>query len=465
MAAAAVVIAAALLFCWPAFYNGFPLVYGDTASYLDTIDPRKTMWARQVFYTAFLRALHWWISLWPAIFVQALIVAHLLYLTLRALYPQLTLGAYVLVTTVIAATTSLPWHASALLPDVFTPVLVLSMFLLGFCRDTLSRTETTYLVALTALAAVIHLSHIPLAAGLIVVILVLRLALRLRDTRPPRTPVLLVLPLLAAVSTHLTINYAVHSSLSLSPASSIWLMARFIADGPGRDYLRDECPTDRFILCNYLDELPHDSDEFLWGDYSPDSVFHRAGGYSALRGEAREIVSGTLERYPGAVLIAFATNAARQFVDIDTGQWIDFGRDKINHPISMYIEGLFPRAYPDYLASAQFQDRIPIALLATWTMAVVLASAAACLALLLAGAGQRAPRFALLCLIVLVALAGNAMITGGISAVHDRYQTRLVWLVVFAACAGILAAIRQLGLRPLGLTRRERIPTEGARAD
>jgi hypothetical protein len=439
---AAAIAAASVLFCWPALYNGFPLVYGDTASYLDTIDPRKTMWARQIFYTAFLRVLHWRVSLWPAVFVQGLITAHLLYLVVRAFLPTVKPGTYLSIAAILAAATSLPWHTSALLPDLFTPVLVMAMFLLAFCRDRLHRLETLYLVALVGLATIVHLSHILLAVGLIGAIAGARRALRLRDRRPGRTVLLLAAPVLAAASIHVGINYAVHSSFSLSPASSIWLMARFIADGPGRAYLKDECPTRHFILCDYVDELPSDSDEFLWSDYSPDSIFHRAGGFPALRGEAREIVTGTLSRYPGQVLGAFAANTARQLLDIDTGQWIDFGPNKLDQPISLYIEDQFPRAYAGYVASAQLQETIPIAAIAVWHIGFVVAALAVCAGTLLVRGNQQPRLLVPFCIVVLAALIGNAMIAGGLSAVHDRYQTRLIWLVVFVACVGAAASAR-----------------------
>ena len=78
------IAAGAFLLCWPAFYNGYPLLYGDSASYLETLDPRKAHWARPVFYTVFLFPFHWRLWLWPTIFAQALIVAHLVYVVLRA---------------------------------------------------------------------------------------------------------------------------------------------------------------------------------------------------------------------------------------------------------------------------------------------------------------------------------------------------------------------------------------------
>jgi hypothetical protein len=442
----AAIAGVAVLFCWPAFYNGFPLVYGDTASYLDTIDPRKTLWARQIFYTGFLRLLHWHISLWPAVLVQSLLTAHLLYLTLRALRPQTRLVTYIAVAAVLALTTSLPWHTSALLPDFFTPIVVLGLFLLAFCRERLSMVETVYVAGVTALAIVAHLSHIPLAVGLIVTIALTRLALRWREQRRMATALLLVLPVFAAASTHLSLNYAFYRSFSLSPASSIWLLARFIGDGPARAYLHDQCPTRPFILCAYLDQLPSDSDEFLWGDDSYNPVFKRAGGYAALRDEAGEIVSGTFAAYPGWILRSFIANTWREFVDVGTGGWINFPPQMLNRPITKYIQNQFPKDYPAYRNSPQVNSRIPTAALAAWHRAVIVAAALACCVLLGIAIRRRQRLFIALCALVLAALIGNAMVTGGFSAVHDRYQTRVAWLIVFAATVGALTCLRGMRL-------------------
>jgi hypothetical protein len=428
----------ALLFCWPAFYNGFPLVYGDTASYLDTIDPRKTMWARQIFYTAFLRLLHWHISLWPAVLVQSLITSHLLYLTLRVLCPALRLTTYLLVAALLTLATSLPWHTSALLPDFFTPIVVLGFFLLAFRRPQMSNIEIAYVAALTTLAIICHLSHVPLAIGLIAVIVFIRLALRWHERNRAATAALLIVPVLFAVSLQVGINYVVHRSFSLSPASSIWLLARFIGDGPARAYLREECPQRQFILCAYLDKLPADSDEFLWGDNSYNPVFRQAGGYAALHDEAREIVRGTLATYPGWILRAFVENTAREFVDVGTGGWINFPPEMLGRPITKYIEYQFPDAYPDYLNSLQVRGRIPTGALATGHRLVVIAAALACCAFLVIAVRRRQRIYVTLCALLLAALLGNAMVTGGISAVHDRYQTRVAWLIVLAAAVGAL---------------------------
>lgn len=453
IAVPAAIVAAALLFCWPAVYNGYPLVYGDTASYIDTIDPRKTNWSRPVFYTLLLRPLHWRISLWPVVLAQGLMIAHILYLALRVLLPKLRADIYLAIAAALAIGTSLPWHVSAILPDVFTPVVVLGVFLLGLGRDRLSRREALYVGILTTVAVICHLSHIAIAAGLVPVVLALRALLGFRPVRALSTAAVLVAPVAVAVSAHVAVNKIGRGEMTLSPGSPIWLLARTIGDGPGRAYLRDVCPGRGYVLCGFVDELPDDSDEFLWGERTTDAVFHRAGGFEALRGEAREIVSGTIAAYPLEQLSAVARNTVRQFFRVGTGDWLDFGADKPAHVVSLYIRDMFPRDNAAYLASAQVNDRIPIVILKAWHVAILVVASMIGLALLVAFR-QRLPSLLIgFFVLMLAALWGNAFVAGGISAVHDRYQTRLVWLVVFFVAATAVWVAHALGSRRVALPR------------
>jgi putative Mn2+ efflux pump MntP len=48
---------------------------------------------------------------------------------------------------------------------------------------------------------------------------------------------------------------------------------------------------------------------------------------------------------------------------------------------------------------------------------------------------------------VLVALLGNAMITGGLSGPHDRYQSRVMWLPAFVLALALTEAVARLPAR------------------
>jgi hypothetical protein len=61
-----------------------------------------------------------------------------------------------------------------------------------------------------------------------------------------------------------------------------------------------------------------------------------------------------------------------------------------------------------------------------------------------AGRPGSAPPSAGFLLIVLVALPVGAAITGGLSAPHDRYQSRLMWLPPFIAAVSLPTLRRRM---------------------
>src|SRR5204863_8197541 len=94
------------------------------------------------------------------------IVAWLLWRTMRVLLGRAAPGAYLAFALLLAAATALPWVAGQLLADVFTAVLVLALFLLLQARD-LSRGERALLLGLCALCVSAHLTHLPIGLGLL----------------------------------------------------------------------------------------------------------------------------------------------------------------------------------------------------------------------------------------------------------------------------------------------------------
>ena len=62
---------AATLLLWPALWNGYPLVFSDTGTYLAQAIEHYAGWDRPIFYSLFLLPLHMTLTTWPAIAVQA----------------------------------------------------------------------------------------------------------------------------------------------------------------------------------------------------------------------------------------------------------------------------------------------------------------------------------------------------------------------------------------------------------
>ncbi len=165
---------AATLLLWPALWNGYPLVFSDTGTYLAQAIEHYVGWDRPVFYSLFLLPLHMTLTTWPAIIVQALLIAHVLHLVRRTLLPQASVWWLVPLAGAMSVASSLPWIASQLAPDVFTGVLVLVLALLIFVPDRLALGERIWLVAFAAFMIATHLSHVLLAFLLLVVLLPFR---------------------------------------------------------------------------------------------------------------------------------------------------------------------------------------------------------------------------------------------------------------------------------------------------
>ena len=87
------IIAASFLLSGIAFYNGYPLVYPDTVGYIGL----KANGIRSIFYNLFIYPSSWFHSLWPVVFLQSLIVAHLLYLVLRVVFRVTSHIAYLFI--------------------------------------------------------------------------------------------------------------------------------------------------------------------------------------------------------------------------------------------------------------------------------------------------------------------------------------------------------------------------------
>ncbi len=447
LAALLAVLLAGALLSWPAFWNGYPLVFTDSASFIGGLNPAGQHWARPIFYSWALWPLHWGVTLWPVVLAQGVVLAHLLWLLQRALVGRVDLGAYGVLVLLVAGGSALPWFTAQIMPDVLAPMLVLTVFLLGFAGDRLRGWETVWLVLLLAGAIAAHLSHVALAGGLLVGVLVIRLLRDGAEAFSGAAPV--ACALLLAVTAHMAVNAVFIGKASLSPFGSIFMLARSQMDGPATWYLREECPEAGWRLCAHVDRLPLHHDTFLWNREGPlwraaglsDPTRQQAQGMTYQR-EAAEIVSGTLDRYGLQQLEAMLRNAAAQVYKVRTGDGLLSWPE--GEPVSRVIAADMPGDYAAYRASRQVEGTLGLDAVNRvhgWALPL-----AAVIAVLIA-AVRADPRYRALIAMVALALLGNAIITGGLSGPHDRYQARMAALIVVAAGAGMVLANARRGVR------------------
>lgn len=441
------IAAGGIVLSWPAFWNGYPLLFTDSASFIGGLNPWGQHWARPIFYSWALWPLHWGLTLWPVVLAQGILLAHLMWLLLRTTVGRVALPAYAVAVLLVAAGSALPWYTSQIMPDVLTPVLVVSIFLLGFAGDRLGRRETLWLTLLLAGAVAVHLSHMPLAAGLLTGVLAIRL---LRDGAASLTAAAPVaVALLVAVGAHVALNLAVVGKASLSPFGSIFLLARSQADGPAARFLREECPAAGWRLCAEADRLPVHADTFLWDRQGPlwraaglaEPVRQQAGGMR-YQAEAAEILSGTLARHGAEQFRAVVANTAAQIGMARTGDGLLPWSEAEGVSRAVRGELGWKRDYAAYRASRQIAGTLGLDAVNRVHGWVLLLAALVAVGIALAEPPKS--DFRVLLAIIALTLLGNALIAGGLSGPHDRYQARVACLIVVACGVGLaLAAARR----------------------
>jgi hypothetical protein len=452
----AAVCAGALLLVWPALYNRFPLFYPDSMTYLG--DARVVARAlflhqlseyygmRSLIYSLGILPWHWNVTPWPVVAFQSLLTAYVLWLVVRSIVPRAilplhTARRYLILLALLSAFTSLSWYSSLIMPDILGPVLYLCIYLLVFARDSLTRADhvAVFLIAWWAVAS--HATHLMLASGLCV-LLVLLLALRRRfmQARWKAVGEVALIVVLAAAA-QLALNDYLYGQPSLNGDRPPFLMARIIADGPGRWYLEQHCPEVKFAICDHIHNLPSDPDVFLWG---ANGIWQNTDDESAQRLTQEEMpfVLATLRAYPRQQL----TKSALAFWQ----QLAVFGLYDLDASdvVSDEYDSVFPGGRPHYLRSRQAQNTLPLEFFTSVGKWAILFSIVVLCVFTPLLWRNRSARLVGLSVVILSTVVANALVTGPLSMVEDRFQSRIIWLVSFLA--GLFVMVWLDGRQNLG---------------
>ena len=413
MRALPAVLAGAALLVWPALLNGYPILFSDTGGLLDMGLAGDMGWDKPWVYGPFLALSSLGVSPWGSVAAQGLLLSHLLWLTQAVVAPPRP-WRHMALCAVLAMGTAAPWFTALLMPDVFTPLVVLCVFVLAFGRERVSRGALAWSGAVGTVAVASHLSHLVLAAVLAAVAGLLRWRLPWRPA----------LPLAAALLFLLGSNLVGNGVLAVSPYGSVFALARLVGDGPGRAYVDEACPAAGWRICAWRGRLSADSDEFLWDPYGP--VW--ADGFGPIRyaPEAARLVPAIVAAQPGAVLLAALGNTLRQLTLVRVGDAL--GALHVDVAVLPRLEAYFPPwEAAAYRASRQAADRLAGAAepFVPLHLAVLLAGTAGCLWVAVT---RRGPVQGL-AILVLTGVLANAAATGALSGPHHRYQARVAWLV------------------------------------
>ncbi len=417
------VVLGALCLMLDAFYNGYPLVYSDTSTYLASGFELQTPVDRPITYGLFIRLTSLnGLTLWTVIFVQSLLLSYLVFLLIKHFSeekPYLLKG--LLIVLFLSLFTGISWSASQLIADIFTPIALLSLSLILF-GDITKRTRI--LLSLLYLITVsMHVSHVMLFSLLLIISYLLkRLLVQKEQMKLLRLRIGLLL--LLTVSAILTMGSAI------SKSKDVFMMGAMVEQGITKKYLDDNCAMKHYKICAYKDSLPKTLNAFVW---DTNSVFYKTGGWSAEnRSEYHDIIMSTFTqpKYIKLHIIASIKAAAQQLLSFGIGD----GNGKFSNGTVLYgrIGKYVDRDLSDYAASKQNQSGFPA--IAVWNKLydITIAVSVICLLLILIAKRKRIPYQLNPILIILsVGIVLNAWDTATFSCVAERFGCKMMWLIPF----------------------------------
>jgi hypothetical protein len=421
------------------------------------------MGARSPWYGFFFFVTDRLATLWGVAAAQALICAWIVYLLWRAAAPRAADWTYLALMAGLTAGSTLPFFATFIMPDVFAGVAAVGFVLLTVFAGRLTWLEKAGVFAVLTFAYAVHTSHMLTAIAAIVPAAAVLLVLK-----APRRQVFGGIALcIAAMAVAVLGAKAYSAAFQMRTGHALqrppFLMARTLADGPGRVYLRKVCkgPDNPYVLCRAMNAPLTRSDDILWEE-SP-----LLGAFNALKSPDLQLKMEAQET--AFVKAAILDDPWGQFT-ASMGNWIDqLTRISSHDPLRD------PRQFlaNEYWKTTRLVDLIPnpreckplgpgckppfdMRLVKHWHELVIgLCGLFAAWRLtrpdVLADIRERkAPwaRASIPLIAATVILMGmvviNAGVCGILSGAFSRYQARIVWLA--PAMTGLIACGLGLGL-------------------
>ena len=411
-----------ILLLYPAFINGYPLMFPDGVDYLYfgrgvlrmllTGQLSQYGMRSEVFSLSMCPFSLCW-SFWPAIIFNAGLVTGTIYLLFQK---RAKMSAAVLISLSLFST--LPWHVSQVMPDYLTGLMPIWLFLLLSPRP---RAEQFFLAFSLAYGLLSHASHLVLGPALLGTVALLLPRKQWHRLLPAG------LTILTAVVFQLLLSLVLYGGPHLfNPKSPPFLLARLLADGTGIRYLREH-PEDK--LSPFLPLIKPNSDQILWDDEGLIKTLQRQDP------TLLKTLSSNQWSWAGRVVRAYPLEQTR--ASLVNWEWQIRHCNLDSYWSDPYIKtGLdfyFPGESERYARSAQARGTLPLEeVRQVLKIGMLLGALAIAIFLGKYHLPTEVDSRTLLFLVVTTLLM-NAAVTGIISGPHPRYQSRVIWLLPLVA--------------------------------
>ncbi len=387
-----------------------PLFTSDSGAYLLNSYAQNLPMDRPVFYSWFIVLFKNYGLRYLGLF-QSLVLAAAFANVLHHL-GVLKNWTAVFVAAVAYVFSGLPVLALQLMPDAFTAVLFLTMYLMLASKGFLSIVYSLLL----AIICTFHFSHVAIVLVCITGYVFI--------SKQFQKMAYLGVPLLA-MGIMSWVNYQGGLGFKPSPASHVYFMGKMVENGIAKRYLNDNCTTNKYALCAYKDQLQGHAWDFVW---NANGAFAATGGWQYSAGEYKEIIKQTVvqPKYLVMHIQAAALATINQVCRSQLGDGMVTMDLKSN--VFEHLANAIPR---DMYLFTQSKQNSPIGLpwqqINYFTMMATIIGVLCLILLVLKGKlhGPAASFVILLCVFVL----SNAFVTGALANILSRLNSRALLLL------------------------------------
>jgi hypothetical protein len=448
---------------WPASNHNKAeahLKAGDWPVSSDALLNSQVEGARSPFYGVLLHGAFLFTTIWGLAALQSFLAAWVIYLLWRTVAPRAPSWSYLALVAAITVGSSISFFTTFAMPDIFAGIGGAAVVLILAQSDRLKTLEIAGLWAVCAYSMAVHKSHwgtgllVAFGGGLLLWIM------GLSSLSVVRRVLLICSAAAVAWTAGATFNQVYENRTGHKLGHPPFMVARVLADGPGRDYLRSVClppgqgGVQPYTLCSFQKNVGNNTQRMLWDARPKLGVFNIAsrGQRSGLEAEEMRFVIGTAKHDPAGQLSASLWDWGQELVAYQV-------TDPLRNP-AFYLRGRYwpttvlPKLIPNFEACRPPKDCGPpfkYVMLADWHGTVLAASL-----LLMAWRlsqkdvraslwrrglkdGQPPARVAATVLLLMAVLVVNAAVCGILSGPFARYQARLIWLLpvgtALIACA------------------------------
>jgi hypothetical protein len=420
----------------PAFYNGYPLVYSDTGSYvasgMDLVIPEH----RTIMYGLFIRFFSFNFSFWLVVFAQSLIVSYVLWHITRVINKTISKRLFLIGLALLSWFTGLGWYTSQIMPDIFTVTAIGTLLLLALKKDYKIYQKVIFSLLLV-FSINAHFSNYLIS---ILTVLGLFVITRTKFILKAKKELSFLLPTVIVTLSILTgslINYAIESTFKINQGSHVFLMGKMLDSGVLKSFLDDECKNDNYVLCHCKDSLPVTSRELLW---NPNSPLYQNGGWTGSEKPFNDLLFDIFTSPKHLSLFTYNAilSSVTQFFQNDVGSGLvsNWYKDPTSPPYAQ-IAKHFPFELNQYKQSRQngnLWDQGLDFTIINYINNIFLVISSGFLFYIFTSKTKRKSidiHTQLIIVTLLLGIVVNAIVVGSLANVYDRLQSRISWMLIF----------------------------------